>query len=302
MKHWLLIISLAFGFLPSQVSSAPGSDLPDNMTGMSADNNSLRSPDENASLLENMAVIGGCPDYALFGQGYHPPIDSDWVASTSDDGSEGSILVFDNFLCSGAINQICFWGINGFYYEDTWYICYESPMEFEIRFYEDNNGLPGGLIASQIVECNGYQTGQIYNGAFELYEYYANLDQPVELEVGWISIQGKGDRPDCWFEWMSGINGLDSSGYQWDGIGLNEISRDRAFCLQYQEFKCGDIDGDNFITIYDVIYFIYYKYRGGPAPISAAAADVNRDYKLNITDIVGILSYLYKDGPTPVCR
>jgi hypothetical protein len=251
--------------------------------------------------LGNAAAIAGCPDYALFGQGYHPSTDSDWVASTSDAGSGGSILVYDNFLCPGAINQVCFWGING-YYEDRWYICYESPMEFEIKFYADNNGQPGSLISSQIVECNGNQTGQIYNNAFELYEYYAHLDQPVEMDKGWISIQGRGDRPDCWFEWMSGIAGLDSSGYQWDGTSLNQISRDRAFCLQYQELICGDIDGDDVITIYDVIYFIYYKYRGGPAPVSLTMADVNRDYRLNIMDIVGLLTYLYKSGPTPVCR
>ncbi len=63
-------------------------------------------------------------------------------------------------------------------------------MNFQIRFFADNNGLPGAEAASYNVSSVGNQTGLIYRGAFELYRYFVDLPEPVEISEGWISIQG----------------------------------------------------------------------------------------------------------------
>lgn len=259
-------------------------------------------PDTRSSVSsENSISIAGCPEYALFAQQYHMPSDTLWRASTSDANTPGSIRVFDNFADAGSINRLCFWGLNG-YYTDNWFICFESPMMFDIRFYSDNNGVPGSEVASYLVTCTGNRTGLIYGGAFELYEYYADLPQPVDLLDGWISIQGLGNMSDCWFVWMSAAQGLDETSYQWDGHALVTSNRDRAFCLQHQTYICGDIDGDGTIGLYDVIHYIYYKYKGGEPPISTLTSDVNGDGSYNILDILYLLNFLYKNGPVPNCQ
>ncbi len=273
----------------------------ENITGMSADSDQIEEDGQTLILSKSSSFATGCPDHALFGQQYQAPTDTNWIASTSDNNAGGSILVYDNFINSGSINKICFWGINAYYANERWYVCYESPMVFQIKFFTDNNGFPGTQVASLDVPCVGNQTGVIYRGAFELYQYFADLPEPVEISEGWIAIQGRDGNPECWFEWMSSVDGYDSSSLQWDGSNLNIARVDRAFCLQHQEFLCGDIDGDNTIGLYDVIYFIFYKYKDGPAPASMLTSDINRDNHYNVLDIVFLLNFLYKDGPTPVC-
>lgn len=271
------------------------------ITDISADPDQMEEKNQTLNLSKSSSFAVGCPNHALFGQPFQVPTDTNWIASTSDNGATGSILVFDNFTNTGSINKISFWGINGYYTDDRWFVCYESPMEFQIKFFTDNNGFPGDEVASYSVSCVGNQTGLIYRGAFELYQYYADLPEPVEIETGWITIQGIDGNPECWFEWMSSADGYDDSSWQWDGISLNKASVDRSFCLQHQDFLCGDIDGDNTVSIFDIIYYIIYKYKGGPPPASMLMADINKDEVYNILDIIFLVTYLYKDGPTPAC-
>jgi len=297
LRSILIIVCIIFCLRPTTVLANQNDYTSDKITEISADPNRIG---ENSQTL-NLSFTTDCPDHALFGQPFQPPTDNNWMASTSDNGTAGSILVFDNFINSGSINRICFWGINGYFSDNRWYVCYESPMEFQIRFFDDNNGFPETQVASFDISCVGNQTGLIYGGAFELYQYFADLAEPVEISEGWISIQGMDGNPECWFAWMSSLDGYDSSSLQWTGSSLNIVEVDRALCLQHQEFLCGDIDGNNVIDLYDVIYFIFYKYKGGPAPASMLTTDINRDDYYNILDIVFLLSFLYKDGPTPVC-
>jgi hypothetical protein len=64
---------------------------------------------------------------------------------------------------------------------------------------------------------------------------------------------------------------------------------------------CGDIDGDNSITLLDITYLINYLYKGGPAPYTMENADVNNSGSVNILDILYLIKYLYKGGPPPNC-
>ncbi len=245
--------------------------------------------EDDLNLSKSSSLAAGCPEQSLFGQSFQLPSPNTWEAKTSDNGTTGSILAFDNFINAGSINKVSFWGINAFHSDGNWYICFESQMNFQIEFYSDNNGIPGNLMHSFNVTCPAYFTGLIYGGAFELYQYFADLPEPVEMSEGWIAIQGLDGNPECWFEWMSSVDGYDASSLQWDGFSNIYTNNDRAFCLQHQEYICGDIDGDNSISIFDIIYFIYYKYKGGPPPASLLTADLNQDGYYNILDIVVII-------------
>lgn len=302
LKSKLKVTCFIFCMLPMAVLANQIDFSSENIKSISDDPSRLEENEQTLNLAKGSSFVEGCSGNSLFGQKYMPPFPLDWKASTSDKGAAGSILVFDNFTNTGSINRVSFWGINGYNNNERWYVCYESPMDFQITFFVDNDGMPGAEVASYDVSCVGNQTGLLYWGVFELYQYFADLPEPVELSEGWIAIQGMNDiKGPCWFEWMSSAEGYDGNSMQWDGSSLYNTGLDRAFCLEHQEFLCGDIDGDNAITFFDVIYFIYFKYKGGPPPISALMADVNHDGSNNILDAIYLLNFLYKNGASPLC-
>lgn len=61
----------------------------------------------------------------------------------------------------------------------------------------------------------------------------------------------------------------------------------------------GDANGDQEVTISDVVYIVNYLFRSGPAPDPIQAGDVNCDDKADIVDAVYIVNYLFKGGPSP---
>jgi len=167
-------------------------------------------------------------DQSLFGQVTNFPEDSAWSAATSDAGTSGSYLVYDNFDTGGIIGGVKFWGLD-LIYNNGWIECYEPQMTFEIAFYEDSNDQPGNLIESFTVICDARPTDLFYLG-YELNEYYAILDQPFQINSGWVSIQGISDPQNCWFLWMSST-GLDDRHYQWHGDSLELQEYDQGYCL-----------------------------------------------------------------------
>jgi len=64
-------------------------------------------------------------------------------------------------------------------------------------------------------------------------------------------------------------------------------------------FMRGDANGDDHITVSDVVYLVNYLFKGGPRPISIQAADVNCDGRVTISDVVYLINYLFKSGPPP---
>jgi len=166
-------------------------------------------------------------DDGLFGQVVHNPEDA-WSAGTSDGGSPGPYLVYDNFNSGGLIGAIKFWGLD-LRYNNGWSDCFEDPMTFEVNFYEDISGQPGTMMESFVITCTPEPTNLAYAG-YDLNEYSGILDPPFVMNSGWVSIQGISDPQDCWFLWMSG-NGYDGHGYQWDGQNLNYREYDQGYCL-----------------------------------------------------------------------
>ena len=67
------------------------------------------------------------------------------------------------------------------------------------------------------------------------------------------------------------------------------------------DYVCGDLTEDRVVNILDIVYYIYWKYKGGPAPNSTTAANVNCDGANNILDIIYLINFKYKGGPDPIC-
>jgi hypothetical protein len=65
---------------------------------------------------------------------------------------------------------------------------------------------------------------------------------------------------------------------------------------------CGDFDGDEAISIFDITGLIGFLYLEGPPPADPAMVDVNSSGDLNIFDISYLVAYLYLDGPAPACQ
>ena len=61
----------------------------------------------------------------------------------------------------------------------------------------------------------------------------------------------------------------------------------------------GDTNGDQEVTISDVVYLVNYLFKSGPAPDPIQAGDVNCDDNADIIDAVYIVNYLFKGGPPP---
>lgn len=69
-----------------------------------------------------------------------------------------------------------------------------------------------------------------------------------------------------------------------------------------QVYTCGDVNDDDAVDILDILYFIEYKFKEGPAPLSTWAADVNHDGNVDVLDILYLIDFKFKEGPAPDCQ
>ena len=67
-------------------------------------------------------------------------------------------------------------------------------------------------------------------------------------------------------------------------------------------YSCGDADGSGTINILDIVCFINFLYKEGPAPVVVELADVDGNGNINILDAAYLIKYLYKSGPPPLCE
>ena len=203
-------------------------------------------------------VFETCPPTSFFGQNPVLP-DGPWAAYTSD-ANLGPYLCYENFSgLTQAIGVVHFWGLN-LHFADGWFECNnENPMSFEIKFYQDNAGFPGALVATFNMSLTGDNTGLIYVYG-PLYHYKAQLNSSVNLAKGWISIQGTsvGD-PDCAFLWMNSQSG-DALAYQQTLTGeLSNLGTDLSLC-----FEGGMVPLSNWALILGAVLigvFVFIRYR-----------------------------------------
>jgi hypothetical protein len=67
------------------------------------------------------------------------------------------------------------------------------------------------------------------------------------------------------------------------------------------EHICGDINGDNKVSLLDVSYLLNHLYQYLHPEMDQWAADVNADGKHNLSDISYLINFLYRNGPRPIC-
>lgn len=67
------------------------------------------------------------------------------------------------------------------------------------------------------------------------------------------------------------------------------------------DFICGDLDDNGEVNVLDIIYFIDFKFKDGPAPTIMEAADVDGNGEVNVLDIIYMIDFKFKDGPDPAC-
>ncbi len=156
-----------------------------------------------------------------------------WNAYTSDANATEAYLVYDNFTSTNVIRGIEFLGIN-LENDGTWHVCDgEDPMDFIIKFYQDDAGMPGSEVASYNATLERIETNIYYGlGSMQipLYHYRYYFPTPVDLSEGWVSVQGNSlSSPDCWYLWLSSPEG-DGLAYQWDGFDMNPID-DISFAI-----------------------------------------------------------------------
>jgi hypothetical protein len=79
-----------------------------------------------------------------------------------------------------------------------------------------------------------------------------------------------------------------------NGVGLTTIK-------YYPIGMAGDTNGDENVTLSDIVYLINYLFKGGATPNPIGSADVNYDESVNLNDIIYLINYLFKSGPPPIC-
>ncbi len=67
------------------------------------------------------------------------------------------------------------------------------------------------------------------------------------------------------------------------------------------QFLCGDLDENGTVDILDIVFYVDFKFKGGPAPAKLPSADVNNDGDTNILDIIYLIDFKFKGGPAPDC-
>ncbi len=169
--------------------------------------------------------VFSAPENVIFSQLPHNPGES-WSFATSE--VEPGYNVAENFwgLAGKPIDGIRFWGLS---LTNPWAECgSENPMELEFTFYQDDAGTIGSIENQFIATPTMITTGDIYL-AYQLYEFEVDFPNSINMDEGWLSIQGQTADPNCWFLWSSSASG-DGDSYQYnDGWGYTVY--DRGMCL-----------------------------------------------------------------------
>jgi hypothetical protein len=87
-------------------------------------------------------------------------------------------------------------------------------------------------------------------------------------------------------------------------VGTLTVTVTKRNYIPYQtvttmDYICGDITGDGVVNIADVVFLVYYLYKGYPPPDPPEVADCNADEVVNVADIVCMVNYLYRAGYPP---
>jgi len=187
--------------------------------------------DEGESQPSNQEAEWYIEEPVITKQTPYPPLNESAAGYTSDTTID--FVVYDRFVDNdGIITGIEFVGLN-LSYDSGWVACEEDPMKFRIDICENDEIIPGNVVASFYPTISRINTGIYLDLGFpaEYYLYRYTFPQPVAIDTGWIAIAGAGaDEPDCWFMMLNSDIG-DHRMLFWDGYAFNPKGTNAAISL-----------------------------------------------------------------------
>ncbi len=186
--------------------------------------------------IDNLCIAGNplaeaCASDRGTTQAPYPSDDDRWAFEPSS--VRAGAVAYDRFSSVLPIAGVRWWGHNTNADGED---CSPQPRTFDIRFYADNNGEPGTLVAARTgLTANPEATGSLFTRAetFREFSYSVRFDQVVDLASGWIAIVSTDDQP-CDWAWGTSPDGdgsyvvspLDQGSFN------PRTTRDLAFCIQ----------------------------------------------------------------------
>ena len=162
-------------------------------------------------------------------------------ASQSNSTAFTSADDFFTGVGGGAVTDICWWGA---------YLPATGADHFEVRYYDDNNGIPGALIGGPFSQDGGsltvggpVDTGLLVAGIAPIWEYTGS-HAPVAVSGStcyWIEVRNNPTGATWFWEWSQDGNGrkvVDAGPNGYDA-GDIDIASDFAWCMNVETGDAG---------------------------------------------------------------
>ncbi len=164
---------------------------------------------QEAILLEekgDYSKAATCPSGTLFS---NAGASGGWaLTSSTNHGTVNYFKFHGTMLPQGAvIGGFHAWGLMAYNDGTVWSQCARESMGFSVRFFADNQGVPGALINEQTVIANAVTTNEIAFGSWTVKRMEINLTTPVPFSQGYIAI-GSTNNESCWFLSMTSLGGI----------------------------------------------------------------------------------------------
>jgi hypothetical protein len=234
-------------------------------------------------------------DYDIVTIKYYPNGDTSWVKrydGPGDSYEEASVIVVDesaNIYIAGAIDSST--TENSDYVTIKYHQHNEPPNPFSLLFPPNKAFTPRGVHLDWETATDPNPFDQVRYDLYVSTSYRFPLDSTA-IDADLVASEH--------------IKALDYGTYYWkvkakDNFGAERWSNQVCYFMVTGIHYSGDINGNGFIDIADVVFLINYLYISGPAPEPLKLGDVNCDNEVNVADVVFLLNHLFRSGPAPSC-
>ncbi|MDR4988424.1 MAG: carboxypeptidase regulatory-like domain-containing protein [Bacteroidales bacterium] len=134
--------------------------------------------------------------------------------------TDADIINYQSFsgLAGEQIGGVSFWGLQGFF-DGGWTECSADIMDIEVVFYEDDGGVPGEVVYSEIIAFEPVADPDVDFGTWTVKSFTAYLSGTVSMDSGWFSFAAT-NSPTCWILIINSESGLGNAGYYDNGVWM----------------------------------------------------------------------------------